>query len=127
MKLGTEIDLGPGHIMLDGNQLPPPQKKGGGHRTHVCCGQTAGWIKTPLGMEVGLGPEDIVLDGDQLCPQKQGAQQLPLFGPCIVAKRLNGSRCHGREIDLGPRDIVLDGDLAFPKGAQPPIFDPCLL
>jgi len=35
----------------------------------------------------------------------------------------------GREADLGPRprDIVLDGDPAAPKGAQPPIFGPCLL
>jgi len=31
---------------------------------HVCCGQTAEWIKMPLGTEVDLGPGDIVLDGD---------------------------------------------------------------
>ena len=35
---------------------------------HVCCGQTAGWIKMPLGTEVGLGPGDIVLDGDPAPP-----------------------------------------------------------
>ena len=29
----------------------------------VCCGQTAGWMKTPLGTEVDLGPGHIVLDG----------------------------------------------------------------
>jgi len=33
----------------------------------------------------------------------------------------------GTEVNLGPRDIVLDGDPAPPKGAQPPIFGPCLL
>jgi len=33
----------------------------------------------------------------------------------------------GREVELGPRDIVLDGDAAPPKGAQLPIFGPCLL
>jgi len=27
MPLGTEVDLGPGHIVLDGAQLPP--RKGG--------------------------------------------------------------------------------------------------
>ena len=27
---------------------------------HVCCGQTAGWMKTPLAREVDLGPGDIV-------------------------------------------------------------------
>jgi len=33
----------------------------------------------------------------------------------------------GTEIGLGPGDIVLDGDPAPPKGAQLPIFGPCLL
>jgi len=35
----------------------------------------------------------------------------------------------GMELGLGPGHIVLDGDPApLPKkGAQPPIFDPCLL
>jgi len=26
---------------------------------HICCGQTAGWIKMPHGREVGLSPRDI--------------------------------------------------------------------
>jgi len=30
--------------------------------THVYCGQTAEWMKTPLGREVDLGPGHIVLD-----------------------------------------------------------------
>jgi len=34
----------------------------------------------------------------------------------------------GTEVGLSPGDIVLDGDPALPlKGAQPPIFGPCLL
>jgi len=37
-----------------------------------------------LGMEVGLGPTHIVFYGDPALPRK-GAQQPPLFGPCIVA------------------------------------------
>jgi len=47
MKLGVEVGLGPGHIVLDGDPA----------------GQTAGWIKMPVGMDVGLGSGDIVLDG----------------------------------------------------------------
>jgi len=43
----------------------PPEKRA--HPTqflaHVYCGQTAGWMKTPLGMEVDLDPGHIVLDG----------------------------------------------------------------
>jgi len=53
MKLGTQVGLGHGQIVLDGD--PDPQK---GHSprfsAHIRCGQTAGWIKMPLGMEVGL-------------------------------------------------------------------------
>ena len=33
----------------------------------------------------------------------------------------------GKEVGLGPGHIVLDEDPAPPKGAQPPIFGPCLL
>ena len=48
-----------------GTQLPP--EKGHTHPTdflaHVYCGQTAGWMNTPLGTEVNLGPGHIVLDG----------------------------------------------------------------
>jgi len=46
---------------------PPTQKEGQSppqFSAHVCCGQTAGWIKLPLGTEVGLGTDHIVLDGD---------------------------------------------------------------
>jgi len=73
MPLGTEVGLGPGHIVLDGDPAPPPQKGGTAPQfsAHVYCGQTAGWIKMPLGMEVGLGPGHTVLDGDP-DPKKEG-------------------------------------------------------
>jgi len=73
MPLGTEVDLSPGHTVLDG--YPAPSHKGHSPQfsVHVCCGQTAGWIKMQLGREVGLGPVDIVLDGDPAPPWK-GAQ-----------------------------------------------------
>jgi len=72
-----------------------PQK---GDRTQIFgpfyYGQTAGCIKMPLGMEVGFGPGHIVLDGDP-APPKRGGGTTPNFRPMsIVAKRLNGSRCH---------------------------------
>jgi len=48
----------------------------------------------PLGMEVDLGPGDFVFDGNPSPPQKR-AQTPPNFWPMsIVAKRLDGSRCH---------------------------------
>ena len=58
-------------------------------------GQTAGWTKTPLGMEVGLGPGYFVFDGDPAPRRKKGTAPPPNFWPMsIVAKRLDGSRCH---------------------------------
>ena len=70
MKLGMQVGLDPGHIVLDGDPAPPPQKRGHSPQfsAHVYCGQTAGWIKISLGTEVGLDPGDIVLDGDSALP-----------------------------------------------------------
>jgi len=75
MPLGTEVGVGPDHIV----RWEPSFYSQKGHNPqfliHVCCGQTAGWIKMPLGTEVGLGPGHIVLDGDAAPP---------LFGPCLL-------------------------------------------
>jgi len=67
--------------------------------TLVYCGQTAGCIKISLGMEVGIDPGDFALHGDPVppLPQKKGGAQLASlqFSPMsVVAKRLDGSRCH---------------------------------
>jgi len=90
--LGTMVGLGPGHIVLDGSQLPPHQKNK--ERTHPqfsahdCCGQTVGWSRMPLGTGVGLGPGHIVLDGDP-APSTVRGRAAPTFPPMyIVAKRL---------------------------------------
>ena len=78
MKLGMEVGLGPGHIVLDGEPAHHPPK---GHSpqfsSHISCGQMAGWIKMPLGREVVLGLSDIVLDVDP----KKGGTAHPNFGP----------------------------------------------
>jgi len=87
----------PGHIMLDGNPASPPQTRHSPQLSaHVCCGQTAGWIKkfkAPLGTDVDLGPDNIVLDGDQAPPTKKKSwgPQHPI--PQILAHVLwpNGS------------------------------------
>jgi len=98
MKLGMQVGLGPGHIVLDGDPLPLP--KGGGRAppqisAHVYCGQTAGWMKLVLGMEVGLSTGNFVIDGDPALLPKRGGAPLPNFRPIsIVAKRLDASRCH---------------------------------
>ena len=56
MPLGTEVGLGSGHSVLDGDPAPSPQKRE--HipqfSAHICYGQTAGWMKVPLGTKVSL-------------------------------------------------------------------------
>ena len=68
MPLGTEVDLGPGDIVLDGN----PARPKGGHSTPqfwpTCCGQMAAWIKVPHGTGVGLSPGHIVLHENPAAP-----------------------------------------------------------
>jgi len=67
MPLGTEVGLGPSHIVLDGDPAHHPSTKKGTQPpilAHVCCGQTAALIKMPLGTKVGVGTGDTVLDGD---------------------------------------------------------------
>jgi len=68
-------------------QIPP--EKGHTHPTqflaHVYCGQMAGCMKMPLGTKVGLGPGHTVPDGVP-APAK-GAQQPPIFGPCLLWPR----------------------------------------
>ena len=95
-KLGMVVGLQPQpHCVRWGASFPPPRKGAQLPQflLHVCCGQTTGWIKMPLGAQVGLSPGDIVLDRDP-APQKRGTAAPPLFSPCIVIKRLDGSRCH---------------------------------
>jgi len=88
MALGMEVGLGPGDFVFDGDPATP-RKKGTpppNFLAHVCCGQTAGWMKTPLGTEVDLGPGDIVLDGVP-APTKGAQQPPPLSGPCLLWPR----------------------------------------
>jgi len=87
MKLGMEVGLGPGHIVLDGDPVPPPPKKKGAQpqpkfSAHVYCGQTAGCIRIPLGTVVSLGPGDILLDEDT-SPIERGTAA-PTFRPTLL-------------------------------------------
>ena len=52
MKLAMHVGLGPGHIILDGDPVPLPQRSTTPQfSAHICCGMAA-WIKMALGMEV---------------------------------------------------------------------------
>jgi len=83
MPLSTEVGIGPGNIVLDGDPAPLRGHNCPKFSAHVCCCQTAGWIKKPLVMEVGLGFGHIVLDGDA-APRRQRGAAPPIFGPCLL-------------------------------------------
>jgi len=70
MKLGVQIGLGPGHIVLDGDPAPLLQRGGAPYIRPIYV--MSAWIKMPLGMEVGLGPGNFVLDGDPAPPPQKG-------------------------------------------------------
>ena len=131
MKLGMQVGLGPGHIVLGGDTAPPPLK---GHippqfSAHICCGQMAAWIKMSLGMEVCLGPGDYVRCGPRSPSPKGGLQ---IFRPCLLrpngwmdeAGTWHGDRPHPRRLCVrwGPSPLSQ-------KGAETPstIFGPFLL
>jgi len=46
--IGTEVDLGSGHIVLNGFPAPAKGAQSPQFWAHVCCGQAAGWINIPL-------------------------------------------------------------------------------
>jgi len=74
-----------------GSQPPPLKEAQPQFSVHVYCGQTAGWIKTPLGTEVALGPGHIVLDEDPAPPRKGNSS------PLVSARVYYG---HGRPSQL---------------------------
>jgi len=99
MALGMEVGLGPGKFVFDGDPATPstedtPTSTQFLAHVYVYCGQTAGWMKTPLGTEVDLGPGHTVLDGvPALCKT------------CTAASIFSaGVYCgHGRPSQLGLR------------------------
>ena len=93
MKLGMQVGLGPGHIVIDGDRAPLPQR--GTAPNFPPISVVAKWLdgSRSHGREVGLGPSDIVLDGDP-APLPKNGDRAPNFRPSsIVAKQQDGLRC----------------------------------
>ena len=116
MALGVEVGLSPGHVVLDADPAPLPQK--GAKlapnfrpifsereftltfaiccRPSVClssvtlvyCCQTVRWIKVKLALEVGLGPSHIVLGGDPASLSKKGTA--PQFSAHVCCRQTAG-------------------------------------
>ena len=89
MKLGMQVGLGPGHIVLDGNPAPLPQRGTAPNLRPISifyCRQAAVCIRIPLGMEVGLSLW-------RHCVRWGPSSSLsrPMS---VVTKQLDGLRCH---------------------------------
>jgi len=60
MPLRKEVNVVPDDVVLDGAAVLLKRGTAPQFSVHVYCGQTAGWMKTPLGTEVDLGPGHIL-------------------------------------------------------------------
>ena len=132
MKFGMQVGLGPGHIVLDGDPAPPPQRDTASpnfrpkfivaKRLDGCSCYLAWWQASAQAPLCQMGTP----------PPKGDRDPLPNFRPIsIVAKRLDASRCHlvwmqasaqGTLCQIGTQPL-------HQNGAQPPcpIFGPFLL
>jgi len=105
-----------------GTHLPLPQRGTVPQfSAHICCGQTAEWIKMPVSIELGLDPDDFVLDGDPAPPPQKGAK-LPKFSDHVYCGQTATwiNMALGMEVGLSPSPQ---------KGGRttPPIFGQFLL
>jgi len=92
---------------------------------HVCCGQTAGWIKMPLGTKVGLGSGHTVLDGDPAPPK--GVQHPDFLAHVYCGQTPNGwmnqdATWYGSR--PRPRPHCVRWGPSSPKGYNTPTFRP---
>jgi len=105
-----DIGLDPGDIVLVGDPAAPPTKGTAAppqFSAHVCCGQTARWLKMPLGREADLSPGDIVLDGDPAYSSPERDHNTPCFRPmCIVPKRSPVSATAEHLYRWSPKNLI---------------------
>jgi len=89
MALGTEVHLGSGHIVLDGDSAPP-ERETGAPSAHVYFGQTTGWIKMLFRTEYGgrHRPMPRCVRWESNLTPKKGHSSPPKFRSIsVVAKR----------------------------------------
>jgi len=85
-----EVDLGPGHNVLDGDAALPMERGTSAPLTFRPMSTVVKWLdgsEIPLGMETGLGPGDIVRWGPSSPPTERGTAAPHFSAMSIVAKR----------------------------------------
>ena len=126
------VGLGPGHIVLDGDPAPPPQRG-----TAPIFGPYLLWRNGWMDQDAtwyGGRPRPkrhCVRWGPSFPSAKKGQSPLPFSARAYCGQTAGRIKmAPGMEVGLGPGHILLDGDPATPpqkKGGLPPIFGPCLL
>jgi len=133
MKLGTQVGLGPGHIVLDGGPSFPTPK---GHsppifgpyllRPNGCMDQDVTWYGARL------RPRRLCVRWGPRSPSPKGGRS-PQFSAHVYCGQTAGwiKMLLGTKVGLSSGDSVLDGDPAPTPhkggGAPFPIFGPFLL
>ena len=122
MAVGMEVGVGPGHIVLDGDQFPSAKK---GQRPHIF-GPSLLWPNGWMHQDAtwyGGRPQTrrlCVRWGPNPYPKRSGA---PHFSAHVYCGQTAGwmKLILGVEVGLSPGDFVLDGDPApspLQKGAS---------
>jgi len=88
MKLGTQVGLGPGHIVLDGDPTPPPQK---GHSAQFSAHMLRpngcmAWINMSLGIE----PRRLCVTWGPRSPSPKGQWSSPQFSAHVYCGQTAG-------------------------------------
>ena len=81
LGVGTEVSLGPGDAVLDGDPAPPKRCMAPSFRPMSTVAN--GWMDEDVTW-YGSRPGHIVLDGDPAPPPAKGAQQPPSFRPMSI-------------------------------------------
>ena len=98
MKLGTELGLDTGHIVLDGDPAPPQKREGKGARPlppifGPCLFWPNGWMDQDATWYQGRPwPRRHCVRWDPAPSPQKGGTATPIFRPRVVAKWLNGDR-----------------------------------
>ena len=93
MSLAREVGLSPSDIVLDGYPAPHPPKRDRAPNFRPMFMWPNGWMM-PLGTEVGLGPVTLCYMATQLLPPAKRCTARSFWPMSVVAKWLDGSRCH---------------------------------
>jgi len=124
MPLGMEVELDPGHIVLDGDPAASTKRGTASPIFGPCLLWPNGWmdqLNMPLGTEVGLGPGHILLYGDPAPPLRKGHSS-PHFSVhvyCVKTAKWITMPLNSYGGRPGPRPRVRWGPISPQKGTAP--------